>query len=179
MPADVDETPLRAEHPRSLAKRLSKEKAEAAQAILAREAGHQPAFVLAADTVVCVGRRILPKAESEDEALACLQLLSGRAHRVYTGVALITPTGKFRQRLVETRLRFKRLTRAEMDSYLASGEWSGKAGGYAIQGIAGTFVVKLAGSYSNVVGLPLYETTALLAGDGFQIHPRWVAGAGA
>ncbi|MBD0413117.1 Maf-like protein [Oryzicola mucosus] len=176
LPADVDETPQRAEHPRSLAKRLSKDKAEKAQSIVDSEKAATPAYILAADTVVCVGRRILPKAETSDEALACLQLLSGRSHRVYTGVALITPAGKFRQRLVETRLRFKRLTRAEMDSYLASGEWRGKAGGYAIQGIAGSFVVKLVGSYTNVVGLPLYETAALLTGDGLQIHPRWVAG---
>jgi len=175
-PADIDETPLRAEHPRSLAKRLSKEKAEKASAALTKEAGYAQGFILAADTVVAVGRRILPKAETADEATNCLQLLSGRAHRVYTGVCLITPGGKLRQRLVETRVRFKRLPREEIASYLASGEWRGKAGGYAVQGLAGSFVIKLAGSYTNVVGLPLYETMALLAGEGFQVHSNWPSG---
>jgi septum formation protein len=175
-PADIDETPLRAEHPRSLAKRLSKEKAEKALAALTKETGHAPGFILAADTVVAVGRRILPKAETADEATNCLQLLSGRAHRVYTGVCLITPGGKLRQRLVETRVRFKRLPREEIASYLASGEWRGKAGGYAVQGLAGSFVIKLAGSYTNVVGLPLYETVALLAGEGFKVHSNWPSG---
>jgi septum formation protein len=175
-PADIDETPLGAEHPRSLAKRLSKGKAEKASAALAKEAGHAPAFILAADTVVAVGRRILPKAETADEATDCLQLLSGRAHRVYTGICLVTPGGKLRERLVETRVRFKRLTRAEIASYLASGEWRGKAGGYAVQGLAGSFVVKLAGSYTNIVGLPLYETAALLAGEGFKVHHNWPSG---
>ena len=176
LPADIDETPQRAEHPRSLAKRLSKEKAEKAHAALGAGAAHEPAFVLAADTVVAVGRRILPKAESGDDAFNCLGLLSGRSHRVYSGICVITPGGKLRQRLVETRVRFKRLSREEIAHYIASGEWRGKAGGYAIQGLAGTFVVKLVGSYSNVVGLPLYETTALLAGEGFVAHRQWQAG---
>jgi septum formation protein len=175
-PADMDETPQRAEHPRSLAKRLSRAKAEKALEGLKRE-GEEDAFVLAADTVVAVGRRILPKAELVDEASNCLRLLSGRSHRVYTGVCLITPAGKVRQKLVETRVRFKRLSREELESYLASGEWRGKAGGYAIQGLAGTFVVKLVGSYSNVVGLPLYETVSLLTGDGFKVHYNWLTGA--
>jgi septum formation protein len=175
-PADIDETPLRAEHPRSLAKRLSKEKAEKALAALAKEPGYAPAYILAADTVVAVGRRILPKAETADEATDCLQLLSGRAHRVYTGVCLVTPGGKLRQRLVETRVRFKRLTRDDIARYLASGEWRGKAGGYAVQGLAGSFVVKLAGSYTNIVGLPLYETVALLGGEGFNIRLSWPSG---
>lgn len=175
LPADVDETPLRAEHPRSLAKRLAKEKAEKALASLKAEAGHSPAYVLAADTVVAVGRRILPKAETLDEAAFCLQLLSGRAHRVYSGICLITPDGKLRQKLVETRLRFRRLPRREIDRYIASGEWRGKAGGYAVQGLAGAFVVKLAGSYTNVVGLPLHETAALLSGEGYDIHRNWPA----
>lgn len=176
LPADVDETPLKAEHPRSLAKRLSRAKAEKARDSLAREPDHAGAFILAADTVVAVGRRILPKAESTEEASNCLLLLSGRSHRVYTGVCLITPGGKIRQRLVETRLRFKRLSREELDSYLASGEWRGKAGGYAIQGLAGSFAVKLVGSYTNVVGLPLYETVGLLSADGFRVHFNWPAG---
>lgn len=177
LPADIDETPQRSEHPRSLAKRLSKEKAEKAAASMRREAGHQPAYVLAADTVVAVGRRILPKAATIDDATNCLQLLSGRSHRVYSGVCLITPSGKLRQRLVETRVRFKRLPRAEIERYIASGEWRGKAGGYAVQGLAGAFVVKLVGSYTNVVGLPLYETTALLAGEGYRAHETAPAGA--
>jgi septum formation protein len=175
-PADIDETPLRAEHPRSLAKRLSRIKAEKALASISAEPDYSPGFILAADTVVAVGRRILPKAELADEASNCLQLLSGRSHRVYTGICLITPAGKVRQRLVETRVRFKRLSRDELESYLASGEWRGKAGGYAVQGLAGTFVVKLVGSYTNVVGLPLYETVGLLAADGYPVHFAWLSG---
>jgi septum formation protein len=170
LPADIDETPLKAEHPRSAAKRLSKEKAEKALASLNAEATHASAYVLAADTVVAVGRRILPKAESTDDVSFCLQLLSGRSHRVYSGICLITPSGTLRQKLVETRVRFKRLSRADMQAYVASGEWRGKAGGYAIQGLAGAFVVKLTGSYTNVVGLPLYETVSLLAGEGFDVR---------
>jgi septum formation protein len=170
LPADIDETALKAEHPRSLAKRLSKQKAEKALASLQAEAAHAPAYVLAADTVVAVGRRILPKAETTDDVSFCLQLLSGRAHRVYSGICLITPRGALRQRLVETRVRFKRLSRVDMEAYVASGEWRGKAGGYAVQGLAGVFVVKLTGSYTNVVGLPLYETVSLLAGEGFDVR---------
>jgi len=175
-PADVDETPQRAEHPRSLAKRLSRAKAERARDTLAAEGDYGECFILAADTVVAVGRRILPKAELIDEAANCLRLLSGRSHRVYSGICLITPGGKVRQRLVETRVRFKRLSREELESYLASGEWRGKAGGYAVQGLAGTFVVKLVGSYTNVVGLPLYETVGLLTADGFDVQFNWLAG---
>jgi septum formation protein len=174
-PADIDETPLRGEHPRSLAKRLAKEKAEKALEGLKGEADFEPCFVLAADTVVAVGRRILPKAEILDEAANCLKLLSGRTHRVYSGICLATPEGKLRQRLVETRVRFKRLGRQELDAYLASGEWRGKAGGYGVQGLAGTFVVKLVGSYPNVVGLPLYETVGLLAADGYPVHFAWLS----
>lgn len=177
LPADLDETPLRAEHPRSLAKRLSKAKAEKALAALKAEPEYSGAFVLAADTVVAVGRRILPKAELIDEASNCLRLLSGRTHRVYSGICLITADGKLRQRLVETRVRFKRLGREELESYLASGEWRGKAGGYAVQGLAGTFVVKLVGSYTNVVGLPLYETVGLLTADGYKVHFNWLSAA--
>ena len=176
MPADIDETPLKSEHPRSLAKRLAKEKSERAIELLRARGESGEAFVLAADTVVAVGRRILPKAEMTDEAANSLRLLSGRSHRVYSGIALVTPAGKMRQRLVETRVRFKRLSREELESYLASGEWRGKAGAYAIQGLAGTFVVKLVGSYSNVVGLPLYETVSLLTGEGFRVHFNWASG---
>ena len=172
-PADMDETPLRAEHPRSLAKRLSRAKAEKALAGLKKD-GEADAFILAADTVVAVGRRILPKAELVDEASNCLRLLSGRSHRVYTGVCMITPAGKVRQKLVETRVRFKRLSREELESYLASGEWRGKAGGYAVQGLAGSFVVKIVGSYTNIIGLPLYETASLLSGEGYPIHFGWL-----
>jgi len=175
LPSDIDETPHRAEHPRSLAKRLSTQKAQAAHATLAKESGSDPAFVLAADTVVAVGRRVMPKAETLDEAEYCLRFLSGRSHRVYTGLAMFAPDGKLRQRLVETRVRFKRLSRQEIDAYLASGEWRGKAGGYAVQGLAGAFVVKLVGSYSNIVGLPLYETVGLLTADGYPAHFNWLS----
>ncbi|MDN2565798.1 Maf-like protein [Aquibium sp. A9E412] len=178
MPADIDETPLKAEHPRSLAKRLARGKAEKALERLKKDGEADACFVLAADTVVAVGRRILPKTELLDEASNCLRLLSGRSHRVYTGLCLATPSGRLRQKLVETRVRFKRLSREELESYLASGEWRGKAGGYAIQGLAGTFVVKLVGSYTNVVGLPLHETVALLVADGYKVHFNWLAGAG-
>jgi septum formation protein len=132
------------------------------------------AFVLAADTVVAVGRRILPKAELLDEAAQCLRLLSGRNHRVYTAICLVTPKEAFRQRLVETRVRFKRLTEEDIEAYLASGEWRGKAGGYAAQGIAGTFMVKIVGSYTNVVGLPLYEVMTLLGGEGYPVRFGWL-----
>ncbi len=175
LPAHIDETPTRAEHPRSLAKRLSLQKAQKSAAALPVLGDMPSAYVLAADTVVAVGRRILPKAEALDEANYCLHLLSGRSHHVYTGLCLITPGGKVRQKLVETRVRFKRLSKDEIESYLASGEWRDKAGGYAIQGLAGTFVVKLVGSYTNVVGLPLYETVSLLSGEGFNVHFSWLS----
>ncbi|EKF20604.1 Maf-like protein [Nitratireductor pacificus] len=176
VPANIDETPIKGEHPRSLAKRLSRGKAEKALERLRKDDPAEQGFILAADTVVAVGRRILPKAEMVDEASNCLQLLSGRSHRVFTGLCLITPAGKLRQRLVETRVRFKRLSREELESYLASGEWRGKAGGYAIQGLAGTFVVKLVGSYTNVVGLPLFETVNLLGAEGYKVHFNWLSG---
>jgi septum formation protein len=177
IPADIEETPGRNETPRALAQRLSAEKAAIASAAAVRREEVGPSLVLAADTVVCVGRRILPKCEILDEAEDCLRLLSGRAHRVYTGLTLITPSGGRRQRLVETRVRFKRLSRDELAYYLASGEWRGKAGGYAIQGFAGAFVVRLIGSYSSVVGLPLAETAALLGGEGYPPCRGWMPGA--
>ncbi|OAM78213.1 Maf-like protein [Devosia elaeis] len=174
VPAHVDETPEKGELPRKLAQRLADLKAITAQH-KARTAGFgADALVLAADTVVAVGRRILPKAETMEEASECLRLLSGRAHRVYTGITLITPGGARRHRLVETRIRFKRLSAKDMEAYLASAEWRDKAGGYAIQGIAGAFVVKLVGSYSGVVGLPLHEVTQLLAGEGYPVHFNWL-----
>jgi septum formation protein len=173
LPAEIDETPRRREEPRGLAERLAGEKALASAEIASQRADLSPCLTLAADTVVGVGLRILPKCETRDEAETCLELLSGRGHRVFTGLALVTRGGAVRRRLVETRLRFKRLSVNEIDSYLASGEWRGKAGGYAIQGLAGAFVERLVGSYTNVVGLPLAETAALLGGEGYDVHQRW------
>jgi septum formation protein len=152
--ADIDETPLKKETPRALALRLARTKAEAVKA---------EGRVLAADTVVAVGRRVLPKAETESEARECLALLSGRGHRVYTGVAL-RRAGDTRARLVETRVTFKVLSPAEIETYIASGEWKGKAGGYGVQGLASRYITNIVGSYSNIVGLPLYETANLLEG---------------
>ncbi len=174
-PADVDETPLQGELPRVCAKRLAYAKATTALAGIGDDDDVYGAFILAADTVVAVGRRILPKPELVDEAGQCLRMLSGRSHRVYTAICLITPKRRYRQRVVETRVRFKRLSSEDIESYLSTGEWRGKAGGYAAQGLAGTFIVKLVGSYTNVVGLPLYETVALLAGEGFPIHVGWLS----
>ncbi len=174
LPADLDETPHRNELPRNLAARLGMEKARAAAQSLREKPELADAYILAADTVVAVGRRILPKCEVADEAAQCLRLLSGRAHRVFTGVSLATPKGTVRSRLVESRIRFKRLSEAEIEAYLASGEWRGKAGGYAIQGLAGAFVIKLIGSYPAVVGLPLYETVSLLSGEGYPTHLLWL-----
>ncbi|MTH97652.1 Maf-like protein [Roseibium sp. RKSG952] len=173
MPADIDETPQRLETPRALAARLAREKAAAVRQLVDRDPDLKPGLVLSADTVVAVGRRVLPKAEVSDEAMACLSLLSGRGHRVFTGLALSQPDGKTRAKVIETRVRFKRLSRKDMDDYIASGEWRGKAGGYAIQGLAGSFVIKLAGSYTSVVGLPVAETAALLSGAGYPVHRNW------
>ncbi|ADG11566.1 septum formation protein Maf [Caulobacter segnis] len=161
-PADIDETPLRDETPRRHALRLAQEKA---RAVAARAPGD---FVLAADTVVAVGRRILPKAETQADVLYCLKLLSGRNHKVFTGVTLIAPDGREGSRLVETKVGFKRLSDAERDAYVASGQWRGKAGGYGVQGLAGGFITDLQGSYPSVVGLPLYETLNLLHGLGYR-----------
>ena len=166
--ADLDETPKPIEIPRELAKRLALAKAiaclEPAQALVVDE----PFLVLAADTVVAAGRRILPKAETLDQASACLDVLSGRAHRVFTAMCVAASDGTIRQRLVETRVTMKRLSTEERQSYLDSGEWHGKAGGYAIQGRAAAFVSQISGSYSGVVGLPLYETAQMLSGFGFN-----------
>ncbi|WP_417471313.1 Maf family nucleotide pyrophosphatase [Maricaulis sp.] len=160
-PTDIDESEIPGELPGPLARRLALEKA----------AAHPDgdAFVLAADTVVGVGRRILPKAETEAQARACLALLSGRNHRVYTGIALRTPDGELTAKLVETKVKFKRLSAPELESYIASGEWRGKAGGYGIQGRAGAYVISLIGSYTGVVGLPIHETVNLLAGRGYPV----------
>ncbi|MFC0242184.1 Maf-like protein [Rhodopseudomonas telluris] len=173
-PADVDETPTKGELPRACATRLARAKAEAALKSVQLDDDLRGAFVLTADTVVAVGRRILPKAELVDEASQCLRLLSGRNHRVYSAICLVTPKGGFRQRLIETKVRFKRLSEEDIDGYVASGEWRGKAGGYAVQGIAGSFVVKIVGSYTNIVGLPLYETVTLLGGEGYPIRQGWL-----
>ncbi|MDJ0614469.1 MAG: Maf-like protein [Rhizobiaceae bacterium] len=172
-PVDADETPKKGEVPRSLAKRLAREKAELALENVNRSEEMKGSIILAADTVVGMGRRVLPKAEMLDEASNSLRLLSGRNHRVYTGITLVSASGSMKHRLVETRVRFKRLSRDEMEAYLASGEWRGKAGGYAIQGIAGSFVVKLVGSYTNVVGLPLYEAISLINSEGYPVHFNW------
>jgi len=169
MPMDIDETPKKSEHPRSLARRLSAEKGEAAFAAVKSDAAWLGSYILSADAVVAVGRRILPKAEFVDEA-------SGRGHVVYTGICLITPDRKLRQKVVETKVRFKRLSGRDIEMYLASGQWRGKAGAYGIQGLAGSFVQKLVGSYTNVVGLPLYETMLLLTGEGFDVHAGWQEG---
>jgi septum formation protein len=174
-PAEIDETPTKREKPRQTAERLARTKALAVHRALGGKLDEDPAVVLAADTVVGVGSRNLPKAASIEEAFACLRLLSGRSHRVWTAVALVTPKGSVRQRLVETRVRFRRLAYEDMESYVASGEWRDKAGGYAIQGLAGVFVTKLVGSYTNVVGLPLAETINLLMGEGYPVRAGWAA----
>ncbi len=174
LPVDLDETPRKTELPRSLAARLAEEKVSAAARIASSRPELAGAYIIGADTVVSVGRRILPKCEIVAEAAQSLRLLSGRAHRIHTAVCLITPKGRARHKLVETRLRLKRLSAAEIEAYLGSGEWRGKAGGYAIQGLAGAFAQKLIGSYSAVAGLPLYETMSLLAGEGFPAHVSWL-----
>ena len=161
IPADLDETPLKGELPRDHALRLGREKAQSVAAT------HSGAFVLAADTVVAAGRRILPKADSRDQAAQYLALLSGRRHTVYNGIALIAPDGTLRSRLCSCAVKFARLTPAQIDAYLDSGEWQGKAGGYGIQGLAAGYISFIGGSYSTVVGLSLYDTVQLLKGSGF------------
>jgi septum formation protein len=160
-PPHIDETPLKTELPDKHALRLAVEKA---RVVAAR---HPRSFVLAADTVVACGRRILPKTDAEDEARQCLALISGRRHRVHGGIALVAPDGRATTRLAESVVAFKRLSRQEIEAYVASGEWRGKAGGYAIQGLAAAHVRFLSGSYSNVVGLSLYDVSQMLAGFGF------------
>ena len=159
--ADIDETPLKAEVPRDYAARMAREKA------LAVPGGD--AHVLAGDTVVALGRRILPKAEDEATARTCLKLLSGRRHRVLSAIALKAPDGTLRERISETIVIFKQLSAAEVDAYIAGGEWHGKAGGYAIQGSAEGLIPWISGSHSGVVGLPLFETRAVLKAAGFPI----------
>jgi septum formation protein len=163
VPADIDETVPKGELPRQHAMRLAREKAD-------RVAASEPeALVLAADTVVAVGRRILPKVEDEETLRACMALLSGRRHRVLTAVALAVPAGRTMERLVETTIAMKRLSKQEIDYYASNGEWRGKAGGYALQGYGEVYVRRISGSYSNVVGLPLAETRVLLKAAGYPI----------
>lgn len=176
-PAEIDEVARPRELPRDLARRLAREKGEAASH-LARLKGPERRYVLSADTVVAVGRRILPKAETIEEAADCLRLLSGRNHRVFTAICLVGPGQHVRERLVESRVAFKRLSAPETEAYLASGEWRGKAGGYAIQGLASAFVRTIVGSYPAIVGLPLHETVSLLAGEGYPVLDRWPRDAG-
>lgn len=164
-PADIDETPLKKETPRRLALRLACEKARAAAA------SAPGAYVLAADTVVAVGLRLLEKAADESEARRWLELMSGRNHKVMTGVAVVAPDGRIASKLAEARVAFKRLGKAEIDAYLATDEWKGKAGAYAIQGVAGGFVTSIVGSYTAIVGLPLHETRCLLEGLGWRPAP--------
>ncbi len=167
LPPDIDETPAKGELPRPHAARLASAKADAVAAELGPESG----YVLAADTVVACGRRILPKAETEAQARRCLTLLSGRRHRVYGAICVLAPDGRRAARVVTTMVEFKRLSEGEIASYLAGSEWQGKAGGYAIQGMAAAFVPAINGSYPNIVGLPVVETLALLAGLGWRM-PR-------
>jgi septum formation protein len=173
-PASIDESARRAEMPRSYVSRLARAKAEVARDLIANDKDLAEAFVLAADTAVTHGRSIFGKPANVDEALAMLLRLSGRSHRVLTGLCLITPDDRVRLKIVETRVRFRRLSKEDLESYLASREWRGKAGGYAIQGIAGCFVQKLSGSYTNVVGLPLTEVAGMLLGEGFPIRFNWL-----
>jgi septum formation protein len=173
-PASVDETVRKGEVPHHLVRRLARAKAEAARKLVRSEPALANSFVLAADTCVSVGRRILPKTEESGEAYNALRLLRGRAHRVHTAIALVTPDGRWLERVVETRIRLRNFSEAELLAYIASGEWKGKAGGYGIQGIAGGFVVKLVGSYTNVVGLPLTEVVNLLNGERFPVSDFWL-----
>ncbi len=173
-PSSIDETPQRGEMPRSLVTRLARAKAEETRDQIANDRDIADAYVLAADTVVAVGRRILGKPRFVEEAVASLQQLSGRSHRVLTCISLITPEDRVRIKIVDTRVRFKRLSKEDIEAYVASREWSGKAGGYAIQGLAGCFVQKLVGSYTNVVGLPVTEVVSMLVGEGFPIHFHWL-----
>ena len=161
IPADINEDPIPRELPRQHAERLATEKA------VAISGAHPGKVVLGSDTVVGVGRRILPKTETREEAEYCLKLMSGRAHRVFTGVAVVDIDGNVRTRVSETRVKFKRLSDQEMNAYLDSEEWKGKAGGYGIQGLAGAYIQNLNGSYTGVVGLPLFETRNLLTGAGY------------
>lgn len=162
-PADIDETPFNAELPKDYVRRVAVEKGR----VVARR--HEGALVLSADTVVCVGRRILPKTETPEETVQCLRLMSGRSHRVYTCAVLLGPSQECRIRNVETRVKVAALHESDIAAYVATDEWRGKAGGYAIQGAFSQYIIQLIGSYSSVVGLPLYETANLLRGTGLKL----------
>ncbi len=165
--ADIDETPVKNERPADYVLRMAQEKA---RAVVSRQGGQ---FVLSADTAVICGQRILPKAETEKEAIRCLEILSGRSHRVYGGICLYFPDGGWRTKLSVSRVKFKALSPTDKHAYLQSGEWQGKAGGYAIQGRAGLYVRQITGSYFNVVGLDLHKVAGLLLGAGFDyVQPK-------
>lgn len=176
-PASIDEKPRAGEMPRGLVMRLARSKAETARDQIANDRDIADAYVLAADTIVVTGRKIFGKPQHMEEAAAMLLRLSGRSHRVLTGICMITPDDKLRTKIVSTRVTFKNLSRAEIEAYIASREWRGKAGGYAIQGLAGCFIYKISGSYTNVVGLPLTEVVSMLLGEGFPIHFNWLRAA--
>ncbi|MCU0733412.1 MAG: Maf family nucleotide pyrophosphatase [Hyphomonas sp.] len=176
-PASLDETPKKGEMPRALVSRLARAKAEAARDQIANDRDIADAYVLAADTIVANNLKIFGKPQQIEEAVEYLNRLSGRSHRVLTAVCLITPQDKVRTKIVDTKVRFKYLTKAEIEAYIATREWRDKAGGYAIQGLAGSFVQKIKGSYTNVVGLPLTEVVAMLVSEGFPIHFNWISAA--
>jgi septum formation protein len=176
-PASLDETPRKGEMPRALVTRLARSKAEAARDQIANDRDIADAYVLAADTIVTNNLKIFGKPQQVEEAVEYLSRLSGRSHRVLTAVCLITPQDKVRTKIVDTKVRFKYLTKAEIEAYVATREWRDKAGGYAIQGLAGSFVQKINGSYTNVVGLPLTEVVAMLVSEGFPIHFNWIRAA--
>lgn len=176
-PASLDETPKKGEMPRALVARLARAKAEAARDQIANDRDIADAYVLAADTIVSNNMKIFGKPQQVEEAVEFLNRLSGRSHRVLTAVCLIAPNDKVRTKIVDTKVRFKYLTKGEIEAYIATCEWRDKAGGYAIQGLAGSFVQTIKGSYTNVVGLPLTEVVAMLVSEGFPIHFNWIRAA--
>lgn len=173
-PSSIDETPKKGELPRSLVMRLAKAKAEAARELISNDEELAESYILAADTVVATNIKVFGKPSEIEEATAYLAQLSGRSHRVLTCVCLITPRDRIKTKIVETKVRFKYLSSSEIEAYVASREWKDKAGGYAIQGLAGSFVQKIEGSYTNVVGLPLTEVVGMLVNEGFPIHFNWM-----
>lgn len=176
-PADIDETPHRHERPRHYVERMARQKAETVLSRYSKNSEAGKVLILSADTVVAAGRRILGKPQDADEAAAFLTLLAGRRHRVLTGVAVAAAgSGKIRLKVVESQVRFSRLSSKDIQAYLASGEWQGKAGGYAIQGLAARFIAWMEGSYSGIVGLPLQETANLLAGEGYDLNASVLSG---
>jgi septum formation protein len=176
-PASLDETPKKGEMPRALVARLARAKAEAARDQIANDRDIADAYVLAADTIVSNNLKIFGKPQQVEEAVEFLNRLSGRSHRVLTAICLVTPQDRVRTKIVDTKVRFKYLTKSEIEAYIATREWRDKAGGYAIQGLAGSFVQKIKGSYTNVVGLPLTEVVSMLVAEGFPIHFNWIRAA--